>query len=264
MTTHIHPSAIVSPKATLGENVTIGPYCVVGDQVTLHNNVTLKSHVVIDGWTEIGENTIVYPFASLGQLPQARQDELSNEARLIIGKNNIIREYATMQPGTTEGGLITRVGDNGLFMASTHVAHDCQIGDHVTMANCATLGGHVIVGDHANLGGLSAVHQFVRIGHHAFIGGTARVVHDVIPYALVMGHTFHLSGLNLVGLKRSGIPREEILEMVSAYNELFADYLTLQERKSEVTQKYKNNKRVMQIINFMETDSKRSLSLPAA
>lgn len=264
MTRDIHPSAIISPSAKIGANVAIGPYCVIGDRVILHDNVTLKSHVVIDGCTEVGEGTTVYPFASLGQIPQARADEQSDDSKLIIGKNNIIREYATMQPGSLKGGLITRIGNHGLFMASSHVAHDCQVGDHVIMANCATLAGHVIVGDHATLGGLSAVHQFVRIGHHAFIGGTAGVTCDVIPYAMFMGRRDSLSGLNLVGLKRAGIPRDEIMEMISAYNDLFSDQHTMQERISHVGEKYKQHKHVMEIINFINEDSKRSLSMPAA
>ncbi len=262
--TKIHPSAVVSPSAKIGQNVTIGPFCFVGDHVTLHDNVTLKSHVVIDGNTTIGEGTLVYPFASLGQPPQSHKDESGPTNKLIIGKNNIIREYVTMQPGTSAGGLVTSVGDNGLFMAGSHVAHDCHIGDHVTMANMATLAGHVIIGDHANVGGLAAVHQHVRIGHHAFIGGTAGIKYDVIPYAMVMPHPDNVSGLNLVGLKRSGVSREDILEMISAYNDLFADHHTMQERTEHVAEKYKDHKYVMEIINFISNDSKRALSMPAA
>lgn len=264
MTTNIHPSAIVSTQATIGENVTIGPFCTVGDHVTLHDNVTLKAHVVVDGFTVVGEGTTIYPFASIGQPPQTRHDEQAQPTKLIIGKNNAIREYVTMQPGTAAGGLVTSVGDNGLFMAGIHIAHDCHIGNNVTMANYATLAGHVIVGDYVTIGGLAAVHQFVRIGHHAFIGGTAGVKYDVIPYAIVMGRPDNVSGLNLVGLKRSGVSREDIMEMVSAYNDLFSDQNTLQERTTHVAEKYKNHKHVMEIINFMTEDSKRSLSVPAA
>lgn len=264
MTRHIHPSAIVSAHANLGENVTIGPYCVVGDRVTLQDNVTLKSHVVIDGWTEIGEGTSIFPFACIGQVPQAKHIEVSPEARLIIGKHNIIREYATMQPGTEKDGLVTTIGDHGLFMASTHVAHDCRVGNHVIMANCATIAGHVTIGDHATLGGLSAVHQFVHIGHHAFIGGTAGITNDIIPYAMVLGKKEGLAGLNLVGLKRSGLSRETIQEMINAYNELFAEKDTLLERTMQVGAKYKHNPHVMEIVHFITQDSKRSISLPAA
>ena len=264
MTNQIHPTAIVSPLAKLGENITIGPYCCVGDHVVLHDNVTLKSHVVVDGHTEIGEGTTVYPFASLGHIPQTRRDESAPESKLIIGKNNSIREYATMQPGTVAGGLVTSVGDNGLFMAGTHIAHDCHVGNNVTMANIATLAGHVIVGDFATIGGLAAVHQNVRIGHHAFIGGTAAIKYDVIPYGMVMTHADNVSGLNLVGLKRSGVSREDIMDMLSAYGDLFADHSTIQERTSLVSEKYKSNERVMDIVNFITEDSKRALSQPAA
>lgn len=264
MTRNIHPTAIVSSQANLGDNVTIGPYCVIGDRVTLDNNVTLKSHVVIDGFTEIGDGTTIYPFASLGQIPQARHSENSPESKLIIGKNNIIREYATMQPGTEKDGLVTTIGDHGLFMASSHIAHDCHVGDYVIMANCATIAGHVTLGDHATLGGLSAVHQFVNIGHHAFIGGTAGITNDIIPYAMVLGKKDGLAGLNLVGLKRSGVARETIQEMVAAYNELFSDQHTLVERTMQVAAKYKHNSYVMDIIDFITKESKRSISLPAA
>jgi UDP-N-acetylglucosamine acyltransferase len=264
MTQNIHPTAVISPTAKIGDHVTIGPYCVVGDKVTLHDHVTLKSHVVVDGWTDIGDGTTVYPFACLGQIPQTRKDESSQGIKLIIGKNNIIREYVTMQPGTLAGGLVTSVGDNGFYMAYSHIAHDCHIGNNVTMANCATLAGHVIVGDHVNIGGLAAVHQNVRIGNHAFIGGTAGIKYDVIPYAIIIPRTDSLSGLNLVGLKRSGIPREDILEMVNAYDDLFADHGTMQERTAYVGEKYKNHKHVMEIIDFITEDSKRSLSVPAA
>jgi UDP-N-acetylglucosamine acyltransferase len=265
MPNQIHASAVVSPKATLGDNVSIGPYCIVGDRVTLHDNVNLMSHVVIDGLTEVGANTTIFPFASIGQVPQARQPELYEEARLTIGSNNIIREYVTMQPGTHKGGLVTVVGNNGLFMASTHVAHDCIIGDNVIMANCATLGGHVVVGNNATIGGLAAVHQFVHIGHNAFIGGTAYVNKDIIPYAMVIGGKREgLSGLNLVGLKRSGLSRDVIQEMVNAYNELFEGNGTLAERTMQVALKYKHNTYVMDIIDFINQDNKRSISLPAA
>lgn len=261
---NIHPSAVVSASAKIGQDVTIGPFCCIGDHVVLEDGVTLKSHVVVEGNTVIGEGTLVYPFASLGQAPQSHRDESAPTNKLIIGKNNIIREYVTMNPGTAAGGALTSVGDNGLFMAGSHVAHDCHIGNHVTMANMATLAGHVTIGDYANIGGLAAIHQHVRIGHHAFIGGTAGVKYDVIPYGMVMAHPDNVSGLNLVGLKRSGVSREDILEMISAYNDLFADSHTMQERTAHVAHKYKNHKHVMDIIGFITDDSKRALSMPAA
>lgn len=264
MSAQIHASAIVSPKAQLGKDVIIGPFCTIGDQVSLGNNVELKSHVVLEGNTTIGDKTIIYPFASIGSLPQGSAENYNKECKLMIGKNNCIREYVTMQPGTINGGGITTVGDNGLYMAGCHVAHDCHIGNNVIMANYATLAGHVTIGDFANIGGLAAVHQFVRIGHNAFIGGKAGINHDVIPYALVMGRPDNLAGLNLVGLKRLGINREEIMEMLTAYEELFADNRTLQERINEVSEKYSSHPRVIEIIDFINEDSKRAISLPAA
>ena len=265
MTVEIHPTAIISPKASLGKGVVIGPYCTIGDHVTLGDNVELKSHVVIDGNTTIGDSTTIYSFAAIGNPPQGHEDNYyAQGCKLTIGKNNRIREYVTMQPGTVNGSGITTVGDNGLFMAGCHVAHDCHIGNNVLLVNYATLAGHVTVGDYASIGGLSAVHQFVRIGHNAFIGGKAGIKHDVIPYAIVMGSPDNVAGLNIVGMKRAGIPREEIMEMITAYEELFADHKTLQERIAEVTNKYSKHPRVMEIINFIVEDSKRSISLPAA
>ena len=265
MSNQIHPSSVISPSAKIGKDVRIGPFCTVDDHVILEDGVHLTSHVTLSGRTVIGENTQIYPFASLGYNPQAQdKKEYTDECKLIIGKNNNIREYVTMQPGTLKGGKITSVGDHGLFMAGVHVAHDCHIGDHVIMANYATLAGHVIVGDHTTIGGLAAVHQFVRLGHHSYIGGKAGVKYDVFPYALVMGHADNVSGLNLVGLKRSGVSRSDIMDMISAYDEMFSDQQTLQHRIQQVAEKYKNNPRVMDIIDFINEDSKRALSVPAA
>src|ERR1700739_1226866 len=179
----IHPTAIVAPGAMLAEDVVIGPYCVVGDNAVLGPRVTLRSHVVVDGRTTIGEGTRVFPFASIGLEPQDLKYR-GERSELVIGRNNTIREYVTMNPGTEGGGMVTRIGDDCLFMVGAHVAHDCQIGDHVIMANNATLGGHVTLGDYVVIGGLSAVHQFVRIGAHAMIGGMSGVENDVIPFGM--------------------------------------------------------------------------------
>jgi acyl-ACP--UDP-N-acetylglucosamine O-acyltransferase len=216
MTAAIHPSAVVDPAATLGQGVRIGPFCVVGPDVILGDGVELVSHVCVAGVTTIGARTKVWPFASLGHQPQDLKYR-GERTRLEIGADNMIREHVTMNPGTAQGGDVTRVGDHGLYMVGVHVGHDCIVGDHVILANNATLGGHVEVGDHAVLGGISAVHQKVRIGAGAMVGGMTGVEKDVIPYGLAIGDRARLAGLNLVGLKRRGVPHEEIHTVRAAY-----------------------------------------------
>ncbi|MCB9983059.1 MAG: acyl-ACP--UDP-N-acetylglucosamine O-acyltransferase [Rhodospirillales bacterium] len=257
----IHPTAIVADGAKIAEDVQIGPYCVVGPDVTLGRGVQLRAHVVIDGLTEIGEGTIVYPFASLGSPPQDLKYK-GEKSRLIIGKNNTIREHTTMNPGTEDGGMETRVGDNNLFMMATHVAHDCQIGNNVILANNATLGGHVRVGDFVIIGGLAAVHQFVRIGDHAIIGGMSGVENDVIPYGRVKGERAHLHGLNLIGLERRGFGKEDIRHLQRAYNQLFGNEGTMDERIDSVLEDYSNDETVVKIIEFAKAKDKFPLCQP--
>ncbi len=203
MENSIHPTAIIEDGATLGEGVKVGPYCVVAATVSLGDNVELKSHVVVEGSTQIGAGTVIFPFAVIGSMTQDKKYKQGEPAKLVIGRNNVIREHVTMNPGHTEPHKMTKIGDNCLFMVASHVAHDCIVGDNVIMANNATLAGHVEVGDCAILGGLSAVRQFVRIGSYAMIGGMSGVEHDVIPYGTVMGERAKLSGLNIVGMKRN-------------------------------------------------------------
>ncbi|SET91294.1 acyl-ACP--UDP-N-acetylglucosamine O-acyltransferase [Paracoccus homiensis] len=210
--TRIHPSAVIEEGARIGQGVTIGPFCVVGPQVQLGDGVELKSHVVIEGETSIGEGSILFPFASIGQVPQDLKFK-GERAQLIIGARNRIREYVTMNPGTEGGGGITRIGDDGLFMAGCHVGHDCQLGDRVILVNNASLAGHCHLEDDVIIGGLSGVHQWVRIGRGAMIGAVSMVTADVIPYGLVQGPRGHLDGLNLVGLKRRGATRADILAL---------------------------------------------------
>ena len=207
--TVIHPSAIVEPGATLGQGVQVGPFCHVGPQVRLGDGVVLKSHVIVAGDTVIGEDTIVFPFACLGEVPQDLKYD-GEDTRLVIGARNRIREYVTMNPGTAGGGGLTQVGDDGLFMTGSHVAHDCRIGDHVILVNNVAIAGHCVLGDQVIVGGLSGVHQFVRIGRGAMIGALTMVTADVLPFALVSGPRGHLDGLNLVGLKRRGASRADI------------------------------------------------------
>ena len=210
--TRIHPSAVIEEGARIGQGVTIGPFCVVGPQVQLGDGVELKSHVVIEGETSIGEGSVLFPFASIGQVPQDLKFK-GERAQLIIGARNRIREYVTMNPGTQGGGGITRIGDDGLFMAGCHVGHDCQLGDRVILVNNASLAGHCHLEDDVIIGGLSGVHQWVRIGRGAMIGAVSMVTADVIPYGLVQGPRGHLDGLNLVGLKRRGATRADILAL---------------------------------------------------
>ncbi|MDZ5647812.1 acyl-ACP--UDP-N-acetylglucosamine O-acyltransferase [Nitrospirillum sp. BR 11828] len=231
--TVIHPTAVVDPAAQIGAGVKIGPFCVVGPHVTLGDGVDLKSHVVVEGRTQVGSGTVIFPFASIGQVPQDLKYK-GEPSELIIGRNNRIREHVTMSIGTEGGGMVTRVGDGCLFMASTHVGHDCQVGNNVIMANNATLAGHVEVGDNAILGGLSAVLQWVRIGAHAMIGGMSGVENDVIPYGLVKGDRAFLAGLNLVGLTRHGFAREDIQSLRSAFDGIFGQEGTLMDRMAAV------------------------------
>lgn len=262
MTTTIHPSAVVDPKATLGTNVSIGPFCVVGADVTLGDGVELKSHVVVDGQTTIGEKTVVFPFASLGTVPQDKKYH-GEPSTLEIGSHNMIREYTTMNPGTEGGGMVTKVGSHGLFMMSSHVAHDCIVGDHVILANHATLAGHVELGDHAILGGLAAVHQFVRIGAHAMIGGMSGIESDVIPYGVVTGERANLVGINILGLKRRGFSRDDIHAIRQAYKDIFMDEEgTLTDRVTTIKNASQENDQVQEIINFLEFDSSRAICQP--
>ena len=257
----IHPTAIVTKGAKLGNNVKIGAFCLVGENVTLGDNVILHSHVVVEGITSIGEKTQIFPFASIGHIPQDLKFH-GEKSSLEIGKNNMIREHVTMNPGTEGGGMLTKIGDNCLFMMASHVAHDCQVGNNVIMANNATIAGHVHVGDYAIIGGLSAVHQFVRIGHHAMIGGMSGIENDVIPYGQANGERATLSGLNLVGLKRRGFSREDIHSLRSAYRMLFSPEGTLAERVEDVEEMFKSNSAVNEVLDFMKGDNSRAICQP--
>ncbi len=239
----IDPRAVVAPDAELADGIEIGAYTIVGAGV------------------RIGAGTRIFPFASIGHPPQDMK-YAGEPSRLEIGRNNTIREHVTMNPGTKGGGMVTKVGDNGLFMVACHVAHDCVIGNNVIMANNATLGGHVHIGDFAILGGLAAVHQFVRIGAHAIVGGMSGVEHDVIPYGSVMGDRAHLVGLNIIGLKRRGFSRDVIHVLRNAYRLLFAQEGTLGERLSDVSQMFPENEAVMDIVRFMQAQSQRAICQP--
>jgi UDP-N-acetylglucosamine acyltransferase len=257
----IHKTAIVDPGARIDETVSIGPYCIVGAEVELGPNVQLQSHVVISGRTRIGANTRIFPFASIGSEPQDLKYK-GEKSRLEIGHDNIIREHVTMNPGTEGGGMVTRVGNHCLFMVGVHIAHDCQIGDHVIMANNSTLGGHVSIGEYAVLGGLSAVHQFVRVGQHSMIGGMSGVERDVIPYGSVMGDRARLAGLNIRGLQRRGYSRDDLQSLRSAYHLLFAEKGTLMERVEDVASLHNGSRPVREIVDFIRSDSSRAICQP--
>ncbi len=257
----IHPTAVIEQGAQLGQDVKIGPYCVVGPHVRLGDRVELKSHVVVDGYTTIGAETIVWPFASLGHQPQDLKFK-GEKSELIIGARNKIREHVTMNPGTEGGGMKTVVGDNCLFMAASHVAHDCKVGNNVILANNATLAGHVEVGDFCIIGGLSAVHQFVRIGSYAMIGGMSGVEYDVIPFGLVKGERAQLAGLNYVGLERRGYTKEQIQSLMKAFKQLFDDKGTLADRVSKVANDFSTDQTVMRVIDFISAKEGRSLLQP--
>ncbi len=258
---NIHNSAIIDPGATLGSNITVGPLCVIGPDVILEDNVKLHSHIVIDGRTQIGRDSEIFPFASLGQSPQDLSFQ-GEESRLEIGEKNVIREYVTMNPGTSKGGGVTRVGNQGFFMAGSHVAHDCQVGEHVVFANNATIGGHCIIEDFVILGGLSAVHQFVRVGAYAFIGGMSGIENDVIPFGMALGNRAYLNGLNIVGLKRRGYEREKIHNLRKAYRLIFSTEGTIVERLEDTEKMFAKDENVMRVINFIRTESDRSLCIP--
>lgn len=216
----IHATALIEDGAVIGEGARVGPYCTVGPQVTLAEGVVLDSHVAVTGQTAIGARTRIFPFSSIGSQPQDLKFG-GEETRLEIGTDNTIREHVTMNPGTEGGGGLTRVGNRCLLMVGTHIAHDCMVGSNVIMANQSALAGHVEVGDFTVIGGISAVHQFVRIGAHAMVGGMSGVERDIIPAGTVMGNRAHLAGLNLTGLKRRGIPKDEIHALRAAYREIF-------------------------------------------
>lgn len=255
----IHPSSVVEPGARIGAGCRIGPFCLIGAEATLHRGVELISHVVVSGLTEIGEGTQVFPFASLGGVPQDLKFR-GEKTRLIIGASNRIRENVTMNTGTEGGGGVTRVGDGGLFMASSHVAHDCQIGNRVILANNVAIAGHCVLEDEVIVGGLSGVHQFVRIGRGAMIGAVTMVTADVIPHGLVQGPRGVLDGLNLVGLKRRGADRGDL----HALRELLGELGTGSFRDSAraLADEGGDNPYVREVLDFILGPSDRSFLTP--
>ncbi|MBI6630405.1 acyl-ACP--UDP-N-acetylglucosamine O-acyltransferase [Pontibaca salina] len=256
----IHPSAVIEPGATIGAEVSVGPFCVIGANVVLADRVEVKSHVVITGNTEIGADTVIFPFAVIGEIPQDLKFK-GEQSRLVIGARNRIREHVTMNPGTDGGGGITRIGDDGLFMAGCHIAHDAQVGDRVIVVNSAAIAGHCVLGDDVIIGGLSGVHQFVRIGRGAIIGAVTMVTNDVIPYGLVQAERGRLHGLNLVGLKRRGVSRSDISALRAAFRELEQGRGTFQERTNRLKQG-SDSEYVREIVDFVTAHSDRHFLTP--
>ena len=256
----IHKTAIVDSKAKISSSVNIGPYCVIGPNVEINENVKIHSHVNISGNTKIGKGNKIYPFASIGNDPQDLKYN-GEETKLIIGDNNKIREYVTINPGTEGGGGLTKIGNDCLFMISSHVAHDCQVGNNVIIANNVPLGGHAIIEDNVVIGGNSAVQQFTRIGKMAMVGGMTGVLHDVIPYGLSIGNRNYLQGLNLIGLRRANFNNKDILGLTEAYKEIFATK-NLSDNLSKLNGEFKENKLVKDVIKFITKDKKRSICTP--
>ena len=254
--------SVIDTKAKIGKNVKIGPFCYVGPNVELGDNVELISNVHIEGNTKIAKGTLIYPFASIGTSPQDLK--YKGEANsLEIGEYNVIREYVTINPGTAGGGSKTRVGNNCLLMISSHIAHDCQIGNNVVIANNVPLGGHVIIEDSVVIGGNSAVQQFTRIGRLAMIGGMTGVLKDVIPFGLSFGNRNYLQGINLIGLRRKKYDNKKILELDSAYKRIFSSE-KFHENLAKINGEFKENELVKEVINFIEKDKKRPICTPLA
>ncbi len=256
----IHKTAIVNSKAKISDNVKIGPYCIIGPDVEIEFNSVLHSHVNIVGNTKIGKNNQIYPFSSLGTPPQDLKYN-GEKNSLVIGDNNKFREYVNINPGTEQGGGITRIGDNNLFMVYCHVAHDCLISNNVVLANNVQVGGHVSIQNNAVVGGSCAIHQFSRIGESAMIGGMTGVLSDVIPFGLSMGNRNNLIGLNLVGLRRSQVSNENIKKIQLAYEIIFKTP-SFRKNIEKLDIDLKKNEFVKKILNFINSDKKRPISLP--
>ncbi|WP_428080184.1 acyl-ACP--UDP-N-acetylglucosamine O-acyltransferase [Candidatus Pelagibacter sp.] len=255
----IHKTAIINSRANIASNVEIGPYCVIGPNVEIDENTIIQSHVNISANTKIGKENKIYPFVSIND-PQDLKYNGEN-TNLIIGNNNKIREHVTINPGTVGGGGKTVIGDNCLIMISSHIAHDCQVGNNVIIANNVPLGGHAIIEDNVVIGGNSAVQQFTRIGKMAMIGGMTGVLHDVIPYGLSTGNRNSLQGLNLIGLRRAKFENKDILGLSEAYKEIFATK-NINQNINKLEVSHQENPLVKNVIDFITKDKKRSICTP--
>jgi len=255
MTTEIHKTAIIDPKAVIDEDVSIGPFCIVGEGVKLKKGARLMSNVIIEGNTEIGEGCQIYPFASIGLPPQDIKYK-GEKTGVRIGNNNIIREYASVHRASVGGDGMTAVGDNNFLMAYVHIAHDCKIGNNVVIANSAGLAGHVVIEDYAVIGGIVGVHQFTRIGAYAMVGAFSGIGQDIPPYTIASGPRAKLFGLNSVGLKRNGFPDSTINELKKAYKILFREKLTLKEALKKVQKDFPDSKEIRYLVGFIEKNKR--------
>ena len=256
----IHKTAIVDPKARISPTVKIGPFSIIGPNVEINDNTEIQSHVSIMGNTIIGKDNKIYSFSSIGNDPQDLK-YIGEDTKLEIGDNNKIREYVTINPGTQGGGGLTKIGNNCLFMVSSHIAHDCMVGNNVILANNVPLGGHAEIQDNVIIGGNSAVQQFTRVGKCAMIGGMCGVVRDVIPYGIVHGNRSILHGLNLIGLRRKNISNKEIMILSDAYKEIFKTE-NLTQNLNNLSTDLKKNELVIEVVNFLEKDKKRPICTP--
>ena len=256
----IHKTAIIDTKAKIYTNVNIGPYTVIGPNVEIGDNTVIQSHVSIAGHTVIGKNNNIYPFASIGNDPQDIKYK-GEKTELIIGENNTIREYSTINPGTIQGGGKTKVGNNNLLMISSHIAHDCIIGNNIVIANSAAIAGHAQIDDHVIIGGNCGIQQFTRIGKMAMIGGMTGVSRDVIPYGLSTGNRNYLNGINIVGLRRSNVPNKDIIGLTEAYKDIFKTE-NLNENLSRLNGQFKKNLLVNEVLEFINKDKKRPICTP--
>ena len=257
-----HKSSVIDKAARIGKDCRIGPFCVVGPDVELGDGVVLHSHVVVEGRTKVGARTKIFPFASIGHEPQDLKYK-GEASTLTIGVDCLIREGVTINPGTEGGGMVTSIGDRCVFLANSHVGHDCHVGNNVIMSNGALVAGHCTVGDFAILGGGAGVLQFSRIGAHSFLGGMSALENDLIPYGMAVGNRAHLNGLNIVGLQRRGFSRDDIHNLRRAYRALFANEGTLKERMEDVSGEFKGHPIVTEIIEFIRAGSgKRALCTP--
>ena len=256
----IHPTAIINNKSKISNDVEIGPYCIIGPDVELGPKTKLHSHVSIIGNTKIGANNEIFPFVSIGTDPQDLKYK-GEKNSIIIGNNNKFREYVNINPGTEQGGTVTKIGNNNLLMVYCHVAHDCNLGDNIVLANNVQVGGHVVIQDNAIVGGSCAIHQFSRIGKLAMVGGMTGVLSDVIPFGLSLGNRNNLVGLNLIGLRRAKISNDDIKILQKSYDVIFSNQ-NFRSNIDNLNTDFKNNKYVKIIIDFINSDKKRPISLP--
>ncbi len=256
----IHHTAIVNKKSKISETVEIGPYCTIGPDVELGSNTKLHSHVNIAGNTKFGKNNEIFPFTSIGTEPQDLKYK-GEKNSIIIGDNNKFREYVNINPGTLHGGSVTKIGNNNLLMVYCHVAHDCDIGNNIVLANNVQVGGHVSIHDNAIIGGSCAIHQFSRIGELAMVGGMTGVLSDVIPFGLSLGNRNNLAGLNIIGLRRAKIPNNDIKILQKFYDLVFKNQ-NFRSNIDNLEAEIKENKYVKTIIDFINSDKKRPISLP--